>query len=507
MIDWGYNLLSEEEQVVFRSLSVFAGGWTLEAAESVCENPNMLDILTHLVDKSLVSVDYEHGEEARYYLLETIRQYAREKLAESGAGEKLREKHVRWVVELSERAEPKLRGHGQLEWLERMDNEIDNIRSALEWSLYNNFDLGLRIISALMRFWGVRSHEQECIQYVNQLLEAGVLSPSPLHARALGCAAWIAMYPTTVEKMTLYADASAEMARQIGDVESLALSTAMSAIILHWQNQNSQALQLFEESLRLYDQVGSFWGRQSVLSGIGYTSQALGDYERALNSYRESLALCRESGDIEFSHFVLQCLGGFFFQQGQYDQALKYFQETLVMAKILKNRPMQARTLQAMGDLNILLGRYLEAKALLEESIFIEQQLGFQWGPGWAYHLLGRVDRLQGDYEQARQHYTEGLRLAHRYNSRQSLAWCLTELAELAALNHQLKKATCLLGVAEAIPELYLNLYPHEQLELEQISDMIRKDQEEDSFKAAYETGRQMSLDEVIAYALEETNQ
>ena len=504
LIDWSYNLLSEEEQVVFKSLSVFSGGWTLEGAESVCEDPNMLDILTRLVDKSLVTVDYEHGEEARYFLLETIRQYAREKLAESGSGEKVREKHMHWVVELSERAEPKLRGHGQLEWLERIDNEIDNIRSALEWSLNSNFDLGLRITSALMRFWGVRSHEQECIQYVDQLLEAGVLSPSPLHARALGCAAWIAMYPTTAEKMTMYADVSAEMARQIGDVESLALSTAMSAIILHWQNDNSQALQLFEESLRLYDQVGSFWGRQAILSGIGYTSQALGDYERALISYRESLALCRESGDIEFANFVLSCLGGFFYQQSQYDQALKYYQESLVGTQMLKNRPMQARILKTIGELNIILGQHAEARTVLEESISIERQLGFHWDPAWAFHRLGRVARLQGDYEQARQHYTEGLRLAHHYNSRQSLAWCLTELAELAALNNQPEKAACFLGAAEIIPELYTNLYPHERLELEQITGTIRNNLEDESFKSAYETGSKMSLDEVIAYALEE---
>jgi predicted ATPase/class 3 adenylate cyclase/Tfp pilus assembly protein PilF len=504
MIDWSYNLLSAEEQVVFKSLSVFSGGWTLEAAEYVCDNPDMLDLLTRLVDKSLVSVDYEHGEEARYYLLETIRQYAREKLAESGTGEKLREKHVRWMVELSERAEPKLRGHGQLEWLERMDNEIDNIRSALEWSLYNDFDLGLRITSSLMRFWGIRNHEQECIQYVDKLLAKGALSPSPLRAKALGCAAWTAMFPTTEEKMTFYADTCAEMARQVGDVESLAFSTVMSAIILHWHNDNGEALRLFEESLRLYDQIGSSWGRQSVLSGIGYTSQALGDYERALNSYRESLALCRERGDMEFSHFVLSCLGGFFFQQSQYDQALKYYQESLAAAQMLKNRSMQIRILENMGDLNVLLGWYPEARALLEESISIAQQLGFQWDPAWAFHLLGRLARLQGEYEQAREHYTEGLRLAHRYNSRQSLAWCLAGLAGLAALNNQSKKATRLFGAADAIPELYANLYPHERLELEEISGMVRNYLKDEAFQIAYETGRQMSMSEVITYVLEE---
>jgi hypothetical protein len=125
----------------------------------------------------------------------------------------------------------------------------------------------------------------------------------------------------------------------------------------------------------------------------------------------------------------------------------------------------------------------------------------------FSINRLGRVARLENDYEHARQYYIDGLRLAHQYNSRQSLAWCLAEFAELAAINNQSEKATCLLGVAEAIPELYSNLFPHERLELEQISGTIRNSLDDESFKTAYETGRQMSADEIITYALEETDQ
>jgi len=157
-----------------------------------------------------------------------------------------------------------------------------------------------------------------------------------------------------------------------------------------------------------------------------------------------------------------------------------------------------------MAEVNILLGRYTQAEDLLKESIAIQRDMGIQWDPAWTFHRLGRVARLQGDYEQARQHYTKGLQLAHQYNARQSLAWCLVEFAELVALNHQPKKAVILLGAAESIKELTVSLYPQERLELEQITGAIRNYLEDEALKAAYETGSKMSLDEVVSYALED---
>jgi predicted ATPase/class 3 adenylate cyclase/Tfp pilus assembly protein PilF len=507
-IDWSYNLLTNEERTALRRLSVFVGGWTLEAAEYVCDNPNMLDLLTHLVDKSLVAVDLEHEDEPRYYLLETIRQYAREKLAESGEGEWLRERHTRWILELAERAEPKLRGPGQLEWHERMEQEIDNLRAALEWSFHNDYDLGLRIISALIRFWAPHNHEMDCLQYVEKLFSSGLLDPTPLHAKALACASWVAMSPTNIEQMVTFAKAGAEMSREVGDQESLAISLGMLALPLSWQGEHDRALPLFEESVAICEAAGIRWVKQAVLGGVGIATQGFGDYERARAAYQESLALCRESGDIEFSLTQLSLLGGLLTEQGEFKQALNYYEESLSVARMFKNKSQQASQLRNMGETNMILGRTAQAKTLFEESITILRDLKFFNGdPAWTFHRMGRVARLQGEYEQARHHYAEGLRLAQKYNSRQSLAWCLAGLAELAALNNQPEKAVRLFGAAEAIPEFRINLWPHERLEMEQISETIRSQFDEESYAAAYQAGRQMSLDKAVAYALRDMEQ
>ena len=172
LIDWSYNLLSEEERTVLRRLSIFMGGWTLEAAESVCDNPNTLDLLTHLVDKSLVSVDLEHGEEPRYFLLETIRQYAREKLAENGESESIRNRHREYFCGLIERLEPSLRGPDQVALLHSMERDLDNLRAALEWSLDYDVFAGLRLASGLEWFWHLQHHWLEGIDWLEKLLQA-----------------------------------------------------------------------------------------------------------------------------------------------------------------------------------------------------------------------------------------------------------------------------------------------------------------------------------------------
>jgi predicted ATPase len=170
LIDWSYEMLSNAERLLLRRLSVFMGGWTLEAAESVCDNPNMLALLIHLVDKSLVAVDLEHGEEPHYYLLETIRQYAREKLAEGGENESIRNRHMKYFCQLVERFEPGLRGPDQVILLDGLERELDNLRAALEWSLDHGVSTGLRLVSGLKWFWHLRSHWREGADWLDKLL-------------------------------------------------------------------------------------------------------------------------------------------------------------------------------------------------------------------------------------------------------------------------------------------------------------------------------------------------
>jgi predicted ATPase len=509
MIEWSYDLLAEKERILFRRLAVFAGSWTQEAVEEVCsgngfESSEVFDLLSQLVNKSLMLVEPSNTGETRYRALETIRQYALEKLTDHGEGEAVREKHTRWYVELAERAEPNFSGPSQLEWMECIEQELENVRAAMERSLRNDFDLGLRIANALMRFWVIRDHRIDCLHYVEKLFKAGRMDPTPLHARSLAYAAWLAISPSTREQMTTLATAGEMMSREIGDKEGLAASLSVFAQLLIWQGENDRALRLYEESMALFEEAGNVWWKHHMLAGTGWTSQALGDYKRANTSFQQAMAWSRESGDLEHCHFLLSCLGTLSLEQSHYEQALNYFQESVSLARMFKNKFQLSRILRGMGQINIYLGRYTQAKTFLEESLSIERDLGNPWDPAWTLTLLGRAARLEGDYEQAGNHYAEGLRLAQKYDSRDRLAWCLVELAELTVLNNQPEKAASLLGAAEAIPELYQGLYPHDRLELEEISKTVRNQLDGETYASDYEAGTRMSLEEVVDYALKE---
>ena len=523
-IDWSYNLLADAERTVLRRLSVFAGGATLEATEAVCADDvgadrrvgpgadtrisryDVLDILTQLVNKSLVVAEREQGVETRYSLLETVRQYAREKLNDSGEGEAVRERHTRWYVELAERAKPKLQGHGQIEWLDRLEQENDNVRVALEWSLNNNVDLGMRIASALHKFWTLRGHAVEGLQQMERLLAAGPLDPSPLHARALACASFVALIADNLEQLAALADAGMTMSREVGDVESLALSLALSAVVPYWHGDYDRALPLVEESLALFEKAVIPWGKREAVGRVGYIMEATGNHERARAIYQESLELSREIGDIDGVGWSLFQLGNLALTQGHYDQALVYYEESLCVEREVNNKTVVAWTISQMGDVAILQGHYTQAKALLEESLVLERELGNYRRLAAALNRQGRVAQLEGEYEPAARLYTESLRLAQKNGKHQAIAWSLAGLAELAALRNQPQKAARLWGAANAVPDLYIDLWSHERLELEQIANTIRAGLDEATFKMEQEVGRQMTLDEAIAYALKETD-
>jgi predicted ATPase/class 3 adenylate cyclase len=518
LIDWSYNLLTDEERAMLRFLSVFAGGWTLEAAESVCGNPNMLDILSHLVDKSLVAVDYEHSDDPRYYLLETIRQYVREKLAESGEGEAVREFHARWCVELAERAEPKLRGHGQLEWLDRIEQEHNNFRSALEWSLNNNVEAGLRIGIPLMWFWDERGYCIEGLRYMERLLAADTNASSILHADGLtraGFLALIAYVLTSIPKYLVqlndFVETGLKVSRQLNYRKGEANFQLGAAYVCLFRGDFEQGLLLSERSLAMFQEIGFSWGIYQAYIAIGYFKEAHMDYEKTIEAFTSALVLSRQDGNLSAASNALSSLGRIAVEQRKYEQAQTLFQEGLALARQAKNKHMISGNLQALGHLHLRLKQYEQSRDSLEECIILQKDTGDN-EVLFSLIQLGRVACLQGNFEEARKYYTEGLRLAQKYDSRQRLAWCLFGVAELANLNNQPQKAATLLGAAESIPELTIEIFTQERWikvaqissELEQISDTIRASLDETVFKVEYEIGKQMGLDEAVAYALKE---
>ena len=233
MIDWSHDLLTEPERILLRRLSVFAGGWTLEAAEAVCIDEvqdgilphQVLDLLTQLINKSLILVEHKQGHETRYHMLETIRQYTREKLWAAGEGELMCEHHVAYFVELAELAEPNLRAFDMIMWLDRLEAELDNIRLALEWAQESDIEAQLRLASALQWFWHIRGHKIEGINRLERGLsieakEHGnqhlTLGQAMIRGTALNSAGFLLATVGKIEKTEAFSEAALALFQNLG---------------------------------------------------------------------------------------------------------------------------------------------------------------------------------------------------------------------------------------------------------------------------------------------------
>ncbi len=228
-IDWSYELLSKKERVLLRRVSVFVGGFSLEAVEAVCvgkgiEASEALDLLTHLVDKSLVVVEEQLGE-TRYRLLDTVRQYSREKLLESKEASAVRKRHRDWYVKLAERAEPEMHGPNQVIWLERLETEHDNLRAALEWSLGGGeTEAGLRLAGAIWDFWRLHGYLSEGRRWLEGFLSRSSGVSTPARVKALQAAATLGLFQCDFERATTLSEECLTLSRELGDKEGIAFS-------------------------------------------------------------------------------------------------------------------------------------------------------------------------------------------------------------------------------------------------------------------------------------------
>jgi predicted ATPase/DNA-binding CsgD family transcriptional regulator len=343
-IDWSHKLLSDEERTLFRRLTVFAGGWTLEAAEEVCagegiEEDAVLDLLTHLADKSLVLVAQRDGEQARYRLLETVRQYGVQKLKESGEEPEIRRRHAVFFAALGAQAEPGLFGAEEGWWRHWLGAEHDNLRAALAWGEERDAELMLRLAGALWRFWW--AHLTEGRAWLERALEAsGGDAPAPLRVKALGTASIVASMQGEIERGEALAREAVALAEQIdepegrvwgllnlsfagrsrgdhqaalGHAEAAAaqaraldeddLPPSLRALTLNRLGHEayelgdwSRAEAVLEEALECWRRLGNPWGISVVLGKLADVAQARGDNASAAALYRDSLGFWQGQG-------------------------------------------------------------------------------------------------------------------------------------------------------------------------------------------------------------------
>jgi non-specific serine/threonine protein kinase len=368
-MDWSYDLLAEKERALLRRLSVFAGGWTVQAAEAVCSGngvatTEVLDLLTQLVDKSLVITDVQRGE-ARHRMLETMRQYGRTRLQAAGEHDDIAGRHLDFFLNLAKQAELHLRGAEQATWLNRLEADHDNLREALAWSMPKAPEQGLLLAAALGNFWLVRGHLVEGRQWIMQALRNDVGRSAASRAKALNWAGWMAIRQLDYSTARLLHEESLAIYRESGDPQGIADSTYHLGVVAMNEADHPAARALLEESLALYRQLGDERGIVDALGDLGHEAWHQGDLVSARQSLEEALALARALGQTRVLVFVLWSLGLVAFGQHNYGEAHSLYAEALTLAKALGETYFRISLVEAFATLVSEEGQYMRAACLL----------------------------------------------------------------------------------------------------------------------------------------------
>jgi predicted ATPase/class 3 adenylate cyclase len=473
-IDWSFDLLDEDERRLFRRLSVFAGGFTLAAAEAVCgaDGPRalpVLDGLDSLVAQSLVRrLDGAH-DEPRFGMLETVREYAGEQLEASGEATEIRRRHADYFLALAEQAEPALWTAEQTAWLARLETEHDNMRAALAWSQAEpgRMEAGLRLAGSLTWFWNGHGHFSEGRRW----LEAA-LAP--------------------------------DGARGSGATPARAKALSGAGMLAGQQGDYGRAMALLEASLALYRGLAQEPGEAHALVLLGNVAQSQGDYERALALLDESLALCQRLGDKTGSAHALLILGHVVHDRGDHQRARALLAEGLALFRAVRDTAGIAWSQTYLGRLACEQGDYGRAMALSQESLALFRALGDKQGIAGALNNLGDVARYQGDLTQAMTFYAESLALRRELGDRPETARTLEGVAGVAMAHERPERAARLFGAADALREAVgVPAPPSRRARNERALRTVRAALADGAFAAAWAEGRVMTLEQAIAYALE----
>jgi predicted ATPase/DNA-binding CsgD family transcriptional regulator len=462
-IDWSHDLLDEEERRLFRRLSVFVGGCTLEAAEAVCNtiedsSAATLDGLTSLIDKSLLRQEEGVGGEPRFAMLETIREYALEQLAASEEAEEIQTAHAACYLALAEEAEPELNGAEQRAWLKRLEAEHSNLQAVLQRLLERgDRETALRLGGALWRFWLSQGHLSEGRRWLEDALAGGGDASASVRAKALNGA----------------------------------------GVLAHYQSDYGRVAELCGESLQLSRRLEDKQGIAAALEGLALVARTGGRYAAARGMHEEAREMFRELGDEWGVAHSLHYEGISVWQQGKHAEARPLLEESLKLYRELEDKRGIAGVLHL---LRVAQDDYATARALCEESLHICREIGDKRGMARGLIGLGEVALGQGDHATARAAYEESIAIFEELGDRWFLAVSLDGLAGVTSAEGRFVRAARLLGTAEALFEdIGAPLPPHCRPAHERTLAAIRARLDEKNLAAAWAEGRAMTPERTIA--------
>jgi len=470
-IAWSYDLLSDEEQNLFARLSVFVGGFALDAAESVFSRTSVTktvsELIASLLDKSLLQRTLDQRREPRFSMLVTIQQFAMDRLRHMSSEAEVHHWHLAYFLRFAEQANQEMHGPHQFEWLDRLEVEHDNLRAAWDCAIESDTELALLLASALLDYWLVRGNLNEGRQWLAQLLEqTKEWGQSAKRAQVLGMAGRLAHAQMDFVAARRLFEQALLIARRSDDKSEIAFVLLWLGRTLGRQRDHSSARLLMTECLTIYQELQDEWGIAWAMFGLGDTAYYQGHYAEAEERNLQSLAIFQELGDRFNAAYVLNGLGEASRLQDNYERAGNYYEESLEIYRELRSRAALAPPMVNLAWVSLHLGHFDTAKAFFQESL----------------KLFKDEDKKIG------------------------MMHCLPGFAGVLGMTGKPKPAARLFGAMEALLEsleITGQLDPPDQKELDHYVAIVRSQLDEAVFAKAWADGRAMTMEQAIAYALE----
>jgi predicted ATPase/transcriptional regulator with XRE-family HTH domain len=497
-IDWSYALLDEAERTLFRRLAVFVGGWTLAAAAAVLsfefkvqssepttaelltQNSELLTLLAALVDQSLVRREEGSDGQSRFSMLETIREYALERLAEAGELEPTQQRHLSYYLALAEQAGQRLAASDQLLWLDRLEQDHDNLRAALAWAIDHEPAGALQLAGALTEFWDTRCYHSEGRRWLEHALE--------------------------IRDWRLEIDGHTGQS-PISKLQSLYRARALHGAgrLAHAQEDNLQAQLLFTEGLTLARALDDPKRIALLLKDLSELALHQGDTERATTLCVEGLSLARATDDRSVISRLLLGLGELALARGDQRSAAAYYAESLALHRAIDDRRGIAWALHALGQLALAEGAWQPAAELFAEGMTLARQVGDRENTAWLLYHTGHLALEQHDLAGAAVRFVESARLLHRLGAGQGVTLNLVGLATIMLERQDLAQAVRLLSVAEAQHWAAAGSWwiAADQAIYDRAVAVVRARLNQETFATAWAEARALPLEQALIMALD----
>lgn len=474
LINWSYELLDDKEKLLWKRLSVFSGGWTIESAENICSDKliqadSIVDILSELTEKSIIIFNEE---KLRFRMLETIRKYGEEKLKDENEFEKISSAHLNYFKQLSVSADIELKGKDVQQWLKILDSENRNIEKALKYSISNSMIMdGVTVAGSLGFYWRIRGYMTEAVSWYKLLLQKCSNKKTPGYCLMLSQFGYFLRIKGNLTKAKNSLEESLKLSRKIGYVRGVTESLNALGLIEFEKGKYAEAEKLFSENLSICRKINDKSGIAYTLNNLGTLVLDLGETDRACALYSESLDILREIGDtigisralnnlvvfeIERGKFsrakellsenlkfnreignkrsianTLTNSGGVAFYQEDYESATNCYNESLEILRELGDKYHISYTLINLGNVKIEQNKIEEAKKMFEESLLIADQIEAKLQTALAYYGLGRAAFVEKNNELAKKYYRDSLSLHFAMGSKADAGIVLLRILEL----------------------------------------------------------------------------